>query len=257
MRLALVALLVALPRVAEAQLCHLGPLDVDSSGEHAHHTQHHVEATLTFDAATLEHGAYQGVVPSLGWHHGRVGAYVAVPGYRVEHDVGFDAVGLADLTLQAHARVAEAGPWRGGLVLAASLPTGDADDGLGMGHLMLMPGVWNSVSAGRWSALATVVVGKAAGGDDEHRHMHTVTVNPMNPFEVSGTARVAAALARTVEVHGLATVAEPIGEGTRRAAVGGGATYRTHQWDLGAELQLGVAGDPFTARALVALGHRF
>lgn len=255
---------LAAPRPAAAQLCHLGPLDADVHVEHEHGDHHHgppphhVEAEVTVDGGLLDGAAYQGVQPSLSWHRGRFGAYVAAPVYRLAPDAGDAVYGPGDPLLQAHARLLGGRTRRAGVLAAVVLPLGSADDGLGMGHVMAMPGVWATARAGRASGLVSASLGKSLGGDDAHaHHMHGPMIDPMNPFEVGGAARGAVALTSSLEVHALALAAAPIGDGVFRAAAGGGSTYRAGAWDVTGEAQVGLAGDPFRVRALLSLGHTF
>jgi hypothetical protein len=263
MRAAIIILaLVAVPRRAAAQLCHLGSLDADSEQDgasaHAHHVDagspHHVEATLRADVAALDGGSYQGLVPAVGWHRARLGAYVALPVYRLDRDSGSVSRGPGDGLLQGHARLLGGRRWRVGAVAAVTVPTGDADQGLGTGHVMAMPGLWGAVRVRRSTTLVTAVLGKAIGDDDGgHHHVHGLHVSPMNAFEIGATARSAVAL----DIHAIALVASPIGDGVFRAAAGGGASLRIGRWDLEGEGQVGLAGDPFLVRASLSLRHTF
>jgi hypothetical protein len=103
------------------------------------------------------------------------------------------AVGLGDVTVEASAELVTAADWRAGVSLGAGLPTGDDDDGLGMGHAMLMPGLWASAQPGPWRLAGSLSLGFSVESDDagghDHHHGHTVpVVNPMNRREVGGEA---------------------------------------------------------------------
>lgn len=256
----IIIVLLVQARGAAAQLCHLGPLG--DEGESSHHDHgdapHHVEVTLGAIAATHQAGSYQGVQPSVGWHHGRVGAYAALPAYRVAGDGVDTAAGLGDALVQGHAEVVRGARWRAGVVAAVGLPTGRAEDGLGMGHAMAMPGVWGVVRAGQTTTVLSAIVGKSLGGGGDHaHHMHGVSVNPMNAFELGATARTALAVTRAIDVHAIALVASPIGDGVFRAAGGGGVSLLLRQWTLAGDAHVGLAGDPFGVRTTLSLAHTF
>ena len=265
------AVLCAAPDAAWAQLCHIGPLGVDHqpdasevgdhAGHHGHHhaapIPHHLEATLAVEGALIEGGSYQGLAPSVSWHHGRFGAFVVVPGYRLARDEMDPVVGLGDVVVQANARVLGGARWQAGAIAAVGLPTGDADDGLGMGHVMAMPGLWAAVTPGRATLLVSATVGKSLGADEHAHHAGHAgpIVNPMNAFELGGTARASLAVAPSLSIHALGLVGVPLDDGVTRAAAGAGARWRRASWSVGTEVQLGVAGDPFTTRAIVSLGR--
>ena len=264
-------LALAMPvREADAQLCHLGPLDQgDDSSQRDPHAQHHdkthhVEVMVSTVAATHDAGSFQGVGTSVAWHRGRYGAYAALFGYRVVHPFHEPTFGVGDAVVQGHVRVVGDSRWRAGVVVALGIPTGRSDDGLGMGHAMAMPGLWGLVRAGRATTLATAVIGKSIGdrghgahADHHAHHMHELSVNPMNPFEVGGTLRTAVTVSRHVDVHAIGLVAQPIGEGVLRAATGGGVSLRLHRWNLSGETQVGIAGDPFDVRSIVEVSRSF
>jgi hypothetical protein len=149
-------------------------------------------------------------------------------------------------------------------MVAIGFPTGRSEDGFGMGHAMAMPGLWGMVRSGRSTTVVTAVVGKRIGDDghdahaDHHaHHMHELSVNPMNPFEIGGTLRTAVELARGVDVHAIGLVAQPIGDGTFRAAAGGGVGLGDRKWTVSGEAQLGLAGDPFRLRSLLSIARAF
>lgn len=264
---ALVAALVVGPGVAHAQLCHVTPLQpphdterddraVDENEEQESNRSHRVHASITGDFATLDGHNFQGLHPAIAWRHWRVEAYAIVPLYRIVN-YAETTYGPGDLGAGARVRVVGAEAWAVGLSLGATAATGDADHGLGMGHTMVMPGAWSTLRLGPWRSELVVVAAKAIGdsGDDGgHRHhSHGITVAPMNAFEVATTARSAFRVAGPLDVHTVGVVAPPIGDGTLRAAAGGGASLRRHAWTLTGESQVGIAGDPFTVRALLSI----
>jgi hypothetical protein len=211
--------------------------------------------TLSVEGAQVEGGAYQGVAPSLSWHRGRFGGFVVAPLYRLERYAMDPVLGPGDVVVQGHARVVGGQRWQAGALAAIGLPTGDADDHLGMGHVMLMPGLWATATRGRASLLVSTMVGRGVGGDEHAEHGSGPVVSPMNRFELGGTVRASLAVAPSLAVHALGLVGVPLDDGVTRAAVGAGAKWRRGDWSLGADAQLGVAGDPFTTRAVLAIAH--
>jgi hypothetical protein len=268
----LVALIAGLAALAAArpalgQLCH-APAVPPAADAHTGHADRagrrvHVEATVAVDAQRLTGGAdVQGVTPSLHAARGRVALRVAVPTYRVDRDAAGAAVGLGDVVLQATVELLAGTAWRAGLALGAGLPTGSRDDGLGMGHVMAMPGVWATAQPGGWRLAGSLSLGASveSGDDDghEHHHGHTVSVvNPMNRREVGGSVRAGHAPVGALELYVLAAGAAPIGDGVTRAAVGAGARWHLGAWSVGGEADAGVVGRPFIARGVLDLTRHF
>jgi hypothetical protein len=271
---ALIAGLAALAaaRPASGQLCHAPALPPASAAgaDHAGHGHHgdgprlHVEAAVAVDAQRLTGGTdVQGVTPWLHAARGRLALRVAVPTYRIDRDAGPGAVvGPGDVAVQGTADLLAGAGWRAGVALGAGLPTGSRDDGLGMGHLMFMPGLWAAAQPGRWRLAGSLSLGasvEAGDGDGhDHHHGHTVSVvNPMNRREVGGSLRAGHAPGRHLEMYALAVGAAPIGDGVARAAVGAGARWQVGAWSVGAEADAGVVGRPFIARGVLDLTRHF
>lgn len=266
--LAVVALalaLVAAPRAAEAQHDH-------GHHKHGHHGPGGEEEgprssfsaavgviAATYDAMLFE-GDYQGLTASARWSRGRFGAAASIAGYRIDKN-GRTVQGLGDLMLHGHAAVLEAGALSAGAVAMVMLPTGDHIAGLGMGHVMLMPGAY-----ARWS-LGRVVLGASAGyarglGDTNIHAEHGgggawPLVDPMNTSEVtfgaSGMVTVAPSFAAGLRTDGAAA----IGDGETRLAGGVRAVWTRGRVETTAELQAGLAGAPFGVRGIVEAAVRF
>ena len=77
------------------------------------------------------------------------------------------------------------------------------------------------------------------------------------PFEIGGTVRTGVAVSRSLDVHAIGLVSQPIGEGVLRAATGGGVSLRVQRWNVSGETQVGLAGDPFRLRSVVSVGRSF
>jgi hypothetical protein len=262
---------LAAARPASGQLCH-APALPPGAADHADHAGHghhgdgprlDVEAAVAVDAQRLTGGAdVQGVTPSVHAARGRLGLRVTVPTYRIDRDADGAVAGLGDVALQGTADLLAGAGWRAGVALGAGLPTGSRDDGLGMGHLMVMPGVWAAAQPGQWRFTGSLSLGASVqpgdGDGHDHHHGHTVSVvNPMNRREVGASLRAGRAPVRHLELYGLAVGAAPIGDGVTRAAVGAGARWQVGAWSVGAEADAGVIGRPFIARGVLDLARHF
>lgn len=176
------------------------------------------------------------------------------PLYRLTRN-GQRSLGMGDLLLALTATLwrAEHANTSAGLVIAASLPTGSKEHGLGMGHAMLMPGVWGVWIANRLTLQGQLSYGRAlASGSAHHAGGPAPLVNPMNASEIEGALTAAWELSNRVELRarmaGAAPLADPQGE--FRAIAGLGAAWRMGDVTLGFEGQFPLTGSPFTARAL-------
>jgi hypothetical protein len=86
-----------------------------------------------------------------------------------------ETTGLGDLDLACKLRLAatEAFLVAGGL--AAELPTGDADDGLGSGHVELSPFVTGAAHSGDWMLHGTMAALFSLSGGEHHEHINFVS----------------------------------------------------------------------------------
>jgi hypothetical protein len=256
--------LAASARPAFGQLCHAPALPAAHAGHAAHAgPRPHAQAAVAVEAQRLPGSAdVQGVTPSLHAGYGRFALRVAVPTYRLARDGAATAVGLGDVTVETSAELLTAAAWRAGVSLGAGVPTGARDDGLGMGHTMLMPALWASAQPGRVRLAGSLSLGASVESDDggghDHHHGHTVpVVNPMNRREVGGSLRAGYAPIQPLEVYALALGAAPIGDGVTRTAVGIGARWQLGAWSVGGEADAGVVGRPFIARGVLDLTRHF
>jgi hypothetical protein len=283
------AAMVAAPRLARAQHCHVdvpepsdpsGDGDGDGDGDaHAgHHGEHHhhhhgarakprpwwigVESTMVAGAGSVGGVGrdYQGVAvgASGGWR--RVSARAMVPAYRVADE----GVGLGDALVALAADVVPGrGRVRAGLAASVSLPTGSSDAGRGMGHTMVAAGLWARVPAGRVRVDGAVVWARALGDGAEHAaHQHLAAmwplVDPMNPEELVVDGNVTAGLAPTLRAGLGATYATPrMPGGAERLvtyALGGLSRGR---YTFSTQLSVPLVGDPFVARGALDVSYRF
>jgi hypothetical protein len=213
-------------------------------------------------------GEYQGLAAQLTLAHPWFVADVVLPAYRVAQ-VGSHSYGLGDLVLSARVNAYQqissgmhTSGWTllAGPELAATLPTGDADHMLGMGHVMIMPGAFLQLQQGGWSILAQVAYGRAIADSSEHHHdMPMPLVNPMNRSELTHAIGVSAALhpnlRATARLFGAANVFDH--RGTAREIVAPGLQLIAGAFDLALEVQVPLLGDPFESRTLISAGAQW
>jgi hypothetical protein len=258
---ALLALALAslISRPASGQLCH--PVAHEAAGHpDIADDDTRLEAAVAAEAQLLATADVQGMTTSLRGRWRRFGARVAIPVYRIAHDDGDVAIGLGDIAAEASARLVGGERWRAGAVAGVSVPTGDADDGLGMGHTMLMPGAWLTAERGPLRVSAAASYGTRVGdAGDAHHHHHAARamVNPMNARELGSSLRAAYAATDDLEVHAVGLLAVPIGDGVTRAAAAAGARWRLGTWSIGAEAGAGITGKPFVSRGVLDLTRAF
>jgi hypothetical protein len=245
---------------ARAQTCHppslREPLD---SGFHLGVLQ------LFAVFSDTESGNYQGVIPTLGWSHEWLTAELALPVYRLARS-GDEDIGLGDMSADVKVAVFRTDVFSIGPELAVSLPTGDADRELGMGHVMAMPGAWARLDLGEFGVLAQLAYGVAFGDHDEHadheqHHVATSSptprVNPMNSSELEHGLGLRYALDPALSMTARWFGAVPLeAAGFARQIVAPGLQLTAGSLDAALEVQIPVAGDPFDLRLTVAIGAR-
>lgn len=259
-RALIVATALLMARSAQAQQCH------GWSGT-AWRTPG-VVLGVRFDAAGYRNrsyeGDFEGIAPILAWSHPRVSVQAMLPAYRLVRN-GRVGVGLGDLALAV--RVPIPG-WShhhlaAGLGLAATLPTGSADAGLGMGHVMLMPEFWWLIERGRVQFYGTAGFGRALAGaaGDHHASGPAPIVNPMNRAEVElsvgSQLRVHRLLWLKFGLYGAMPVGNVNTAGVTRVIASQGLALSVRGFDLSLELQAPLAGAPFLARGVVQASYRF
>ncbi len=258
MRLLLLAALVLAPGAAWAQHDH---------GHHGHGAREGEEGSrfsaalgvivATYDAMVFA-GDYQGLAVTGRWSRGRFGAAVGLTGYRLEKN-GRAVAGIGDLMLHGRATLLRAGSLTAGAVAMVMAPTGDHHAGLGMGHLMLMPGGWIQWAPGRLALAASAGYARGLGDGNIHAEHGGVwpLVDPMNASELSLGASGMVALASSLRAGVRADGAVPLGDGDARLAAGVRAVWTRGRVETTAELQGGLAGAPFGVRGLVEAAVRF
>lgn len=259
--LILAAAVLAWPARADAQQCHTFNRTAWRS--------HGLLAGVRLDAAGYRNARYegdwQGVAPMLSYAHPRFTALAMLPAYRLSRN-GRAGYGLGDLTLAVRAPVPAWATDRlsVGFGVAATLPTGDAREDLGMGHVMLMPEFWWVHERDRVQLFGQVGFGRALAGkvgSTHHAGGPAPIVNPMNLAEIDAT------LGAYVQVHRLlwlkvsAFGAMPVGNvnpsGVTRVMLAQGLSINARGLEFSAELQAPLTGSPFLARGVIQVGYRF
>lgn len=231
------------------------------SGHH-HHDSSELSVGVSVEAAEFDTmlyvGSYQGITPSLGWMHGRFGAVATLGLYHLTEN-GLSLYGVGDAMFAGHATVVATEALQAGVAFHAMIPTGPSPDEFGMGHVMAMPSAWATWSAHPVRATASVGYSRAvtALGGAHHDHGSGPLVDPMNMQELTWSAGGDLEVGRGVQVGGRALGGIPLGTGHTRLIGGGRVAWGTPRVLTAFELQLGVAGDPFTIRGVVETSLRF
>ena len=256
MRLWMVAAtLVGLNASAWAQHHHM-EMHEEDDGPH-----HELGAGLALVAATFDTmafvGNYQGVLPSVQWTHGRYGVAASTGVYRVEEN-GADFYAFGDVLVHGHVAIAESGRSSVGVVAGISAPTGDSQRGTGMGHVMAMPALYGTAARGPLSGNASIGYSRALDGDMDHDHGPWPLVEPMLMSEISWSAGGDVAWTKTMSTGLRIGGGIPAGAaGDTRVTAGARFAWHTGRVESAAEIQAGLAGDPFTVRGVVSTALSF
>ena len=198
-------------------------------------------------------GDYQGVTPTVDWMQGRYSAMAMVGFYRIIED-GRTLYGPGDLMMSATAVELDQDAWRGGITMAGTAPIGDQPTGFGMGHVMIMPSVWFARMIGSATVRADVGYNRALTNLADHDHGPWPIVDPMNMQELSWSASLTLPAWRKLLLAARATGGIPfdVAMGVDRVIGGLRATWADARMLTSFELQVGIAGDPFDVRGVVA-----
>jgi hypothetical protein len=261
-RLAVAALVGTLaPPIGVARAEH----DMAMSDPH-HAGMSEVSVGLAFEAADFDTtsyvGDYQGVTPSLSYMRGWFGASAAISLYHLNEN-GLSLSGPGDTMLAVHADVLDGqiagAPAQAGIAVHLMLPTGSEIDNLGMGHVMVMPAVWGAWHVDAVTLAATAGYGRALTSMDgaQHNHGPAPLVDPMNMQEVTWSAAADVDVSHGLQVGARTQGAAPVGTGRLRWTGGGRVGWGNPRVSTGLELQVGLAGDPFTVRGVLDTALRF
>lgn len=204
-------------------------------------------------------GEYQGLSVMASYSHPWVSAEATIGGYRIVRN-GLRDLGISDLALDVRAALARISEMTFGLELAATLPTGDPGRGLGMGHVMLMPGAFFQLESSALRLLVQVAYGRALASGREHAHGSPGSlVNPMNRSEIEHAATLAYSfrppLFAAARLFGAVPVAASAGSAREALGIALGASLQRAQ--ISAELQLPLVGTPFSLKALFTVAAVF
>jgi hypothetical protein len=237
--------------------------------QHDHaHDDHHGAATdaafgagVSVVAASYDTkyyvGDYQGIVPQARWSDARFAVIASGAVHRLTAN-GAEYYGFGDVGIHGQALLVHVDTFDAGVLAGISLPTGDERHGLGMGHVMLMPGVFAAWTVERMRLAASVGYSRALGGDRDHDHGAWPIVAPMLMAEVSWNAGADVRVTPAVTAGARASGGLPAGEGgPARSVVAGRVGWRRGRVDTTFELQAGVVGDPFTMRGVVSTALSF
>lgn len=230
---------------------------------HAHQHGHAFVASLALVAANYDaplfQGDYQGAIAGAGWHSKRLGLSVSVPLYRLRKN-GLAIEGVGDAMLHLHVTAVASATAGAGFTLMVSAPTGNDKTGLGMGHVMAMPGTWAVWSSSRYSVAGMLAFQRALGSANVHSAHATAMwplVEPMNASEVAGSVTAMVALARPLAIGAHADAAVPTGDGTQRLSLGLRAVWVSGRTETTAGIDRGMIGQPFGLRGTLATSVRF
>lgn len=203
-------------------------------------------------------GDYEGVVPAMSWTKDRFSFGAGMALYRLQEN-GRDLYGLGDAVVHGQMTLLARSSVQAGGMLAVSAPTGDSVSGLGMGHVMVMPAGWVTWHDERVIATASVGFGRALGDlSGHHDHGPWPLVEPMNMSELTWSASGDVAIAAGVHAGARVTGGVPmLADGHNRVVGAARVAWGVGQFDTAAELQAGIAGDPFTIRGVVETAIHF
>lgn len=239
--------------------------------EHHHHMEpdaghdedggHELGAGVALVAAAFDTdtyvGNYQGVLPSVQWSRQRYGVMASTGIYRLDKN-GADFYAFGDVMVHGHVVIAGDEHTNVGAIAGVSAPTGDAARGTSMGHVMVMPAVYGMATRGMITGSASVGYSRALDGDMGHDHGPWPLVDPMLMSEVSWSAGadVAWTPAMSAGVHVGGGI--PAGAaGDNRVTAGARFAWHAGRVESAAEIQAGLAGDPFTVRGVVSTALSF
>ncbi len=273
MRHALITALVAagvavVPSSVAAQHCHIPAVDRPHAGPADDPAAHRSPwwlrvATAAVAGATDVMGDardYEGLGARLQAGRGRLSGHVGLSMYRVAGS----GVGLGDASAAAAVDLAPRGSLRVGLATSMTAPTGDADAGRGMGHIMVAGGAWARLERGRARLSLATTLAAAVGKDSEHLlHQRQAAgwplVDPMNPREVVTVARATGALVPgRLDAGVQLTHAVPVVlDGSDRLVAAFLAQRTFGRYAIEVLIEAPLVGDPFVSRGLVEVSYHF
>jgi hypothetical protein len=210
-------------------------------------------------------GEYQGVAASAAWTYQPLQLYVRVPWFRVvRNGVGESGVGDVNATLRVELAKSADQALRAGLAVATSLPTGNAQRDLGMGHVMLTPGAFFALRHGETSTELLLAYGRALAHGGAHQHHARGLAPIVGPMNASEMQLAVAALRRIQPLFSLAIgafaavpVAANDGDGSARAFATAGLRLHRAWFEAAFDGAIPLVGDPFVLRTGLTLAANF
>lgn len=248
-----VVLVAALPAIARA--------DHDHGAHVSHSGATELSATVSLVAARYHNeffiGDYQGITPAMRYSRGTISIGANASLYRLSSN-GAVKYGPGDVVADGQLQLVGGHPASAGVALAVSFPTGSQRDGLGMGHVMAMPSAWGVYMFDRVTLIGSFGYGRAIGGGEHSHHTRSgALVDPMNLSELTWSAQGDVSLARALTVGARAMGGIPVGEdGVNRVIGGLRAAWSEGRVTTTAEVQVGLDGEPFEVRGLLATALR-
>lgn len=202
-------------------------------------------------------GNYEGVLPSVRWSRPRFAVAVTGGYYRLEKNGG-EVFGVGDLTVHGQVLLVGDAHSSAGVIAGVTAPIANGQRGMGMGHVMAMPALYAARGFDHVDVVATAGYSRAIGGDADHDHGPWPLVEPMLMSELSWSAGGDLRAARDVRVGGQLSGGIPVGgPGDTRVVGAIHVGWRAGRVDSTAEIQAGLAGDPFTVRGVVSTALSF
>lgn len=202
-------------------------------------------------------GNYQGVAAGLQWAYDRYSVGANGSYYRLLRN-GDEQYGIGDLSANAQIALVRQPALQAGVLAAVSVPTGNEDLGLGMGHIMLMPAGYVAARAGQIALTGSLGYSRAlaSGG---HVHGMMPLVEPMNMSELTWSFGGDVPIAAGVRGGARFTGGIPVGAmaGTDRVIGAARVGWGSGRVDTAVELQAGLVGDPFTIRGVLSTALKF
>ena len=202
-------------------------------------------------------GNYQGVLPTVQWSRPKYGVAASASVYRIEEN-GAEYYAPGDVLVHGRFMLVGDTHRSAGLIAGVSAPTGDARHGTGMGHPMVMPAMYGVAAVDRFTVNATLGYSRALGGAMDHDHGSWPIVEPMLISEISWSAGGDVAVTPAASIGLRFAGGIPAGSsGNTRAQGGVRLAWRAGRVASTAEIQAGLAGDPFTVRGVVSTALSF
>lgn len=206
----------AAPGTANAQSCH-GPLRTSEAS-----AERGASLGMNLTGAGFETPRYSGRYERVGidavWIRQPWEVDLAWAGYRMSKNGATDT-GLGDLALGARFRLLSAARSRAGFGFTTTLPTGDRERELGMGHVMLTPSAWFESTYSRARVAGSLAYSRALGAASHHAHGGPI-VEPMTASELAVDLRAGLVLGPALALEARTLLETPTTPEPTRALVG-------------------------------------